>query len=189
MEYFLTSEFWCNMLWVGLIVACVLIFISGFFFCNKLSEVGGGGLFIALSVVAFLFISVISLLDEIKFPCLWDHYRGPVIILAKEAPLLHNYFMAVNRYLARTEGEIKKLNAERENSAMTEAKDVYDDQIKNQENRKKELENMGYRVEQLAQRLYFSKYLTRLGNLSADSDIEQELREVQEACAQLVNEE
>ncbi len=140
-------------------------------------------------VMAVVFFSLGKcFFDRIRYVHLWEENRGPVIILAKEAPLLHNYFFALGRSLSRTNEQIQKLNTERDNSTTSEAKKVYEAQIAQQENRKKELENMKCRIKELAQRLYFSKYLARVGHLSADRDVKQELREVQTACEQLVNE-
>lgn len=153
------------------------------------TSLGCAGIIIAVVVATLPFGFASVCLDKILYPRLWEENRGPVIIIAKEAPLLHNYFLALGRSLSRTNDQIQKLNTEKGNSTTTEARKVYETQIAQQENRKQELENMKRRIEELAQRLYFSEYLTRLGHLSADANIEQELREAQGACAQLIREE
>ncbi len=190
MEYFLTSEFWWNILWGGVVALCWLGAIFVFFKITPalLDGMGCGGLIVAVLVVFPLPLNVgMHVANKIiLYPRLWEENRGPVIIIAKEAPLLHNYFLALGRSLSRTKDQIQKLNTERSNSTTTEARKVYETQIAQQENRKQELENMKRRIEGLAQRLYFSKYLARLGHLSADANIDQELREVQGACAQLI---
>ena len=148
--------------------------------------IGCGGLILALFIAWIPFVIGIVCFDKILYPRLWEENRGPVIILANEAPLLHNYFLALERSLSHTNDQIQKLNMERSNSTTTEARKVYETQIAQQESRKQELENMKRRIEELAQRLYFSKYLARLGHLAADANIEQELREIQGACEQLI---
>lgn len=151
--------------------------------------IGCGGLILALFVASIPFALGMGCFNMLLYPHLWEKNRGPVIILANEAPLLHNYFLAIERSLSHTNDQIQKLNMERSNSTTTEARKVYETQIAQQESRKQELENMKRRIEELAQRLYFSKYLARLGHLAADANIEQELREVQGACEQLIREE
>lgn len=192
MEYFLTSEFWLNVLWGGVVVLCGLAAII--VFCKMVAalsdtSLGCAGIIIAVLVAELPFVLGLVCFDKILYPRLWEENRGPVIIIAKEAPLLHNYFLALGRSLSRTNEQIQKLNTEKHNSTTIEARKVYEAQIARQESRKQELENVKRRIERLAQRLYFSKYLTRLGHLSADANIEQELREVQRVCAQLIQEE
>lgn len=192
MEYFLTSEFWWNMLLgtvIGLLLTFSLLF-AGFAVVSLFSsESEKIGMFITgiLLAVVFFFLGR-CFFDGMRYVYLWEENRGPVIILAKEAPLLHNYFLALERSLSHTNEQIRKLDMERGNSTTTEARKVYEKQIAQQESRKQELENMKCRIKKLAQRLYFSKYLARMGHLSADRDVERELREVQAACEQLVNE-
>ncbi len=189
MEYFLTSEFWLNILWGGVVALCCLGAIVVFFkiFNTTAGDVGCGGLILALFVASIPFGLGLACFDnKLLYPRLWEKNRGPVIILANEAPLLHNYFFALERSLSHMNEQIQKLNMERSNSTTTEARKVYETQIAQQEKRKLELENMQRRIEELAQRLYFSKYLARLGHLAADANIEQELGEVQGACEQLI---
>ena len=193
MEYFLTFEFWWNMLCgtVASVLLTVSIFsavcavVSLFSSESEKKEIFIGGILFA---VVFFFLGRCFFEGGIKYVYWWEENRGPVIILAKEAPLLHNYFLALERSLSHTNEQIRKLDMERGNSTTTEARKVYEKQIAQQESRKQELENMKCRIKKLAQRLYFSKYLARMGHLSADRDVERELREVQAACEQLVNE-
>lgn len=189
MEYFLTSEFWWNILWGGLTILCCLITIIVFFKITAAllhTSFGCAGILIAVLGAEIPFVLGVGCLDKLLYPRLWEENRGPVIVLAKETPLLHNYFSALGRSLSHTNEQIQKLNTERDNSTTEDAKKVYETQIAQQENRKKELENMRYRIGELAQRLYFSKYLARLGHISADKDIERKLEEAQKACELLL---
>ena len=192
MEYFLTSEFCWNML-LGTVIGLLLTFslisaggavVSLFSSESDKKETVIGGIFMA---VVFFFLGR-CFFDGMRYVLVWEENRGPVIILAKEAPLLHNYFLALERSLSHTNEQIQKLNTERDNATTSEAKKIYGTQTARQEDRKRELENMKCRIKKLAQRLYFSKFLARMGHLSADRDVERELREVQAACEQLVNE-
>lgn len=193
MEYFLTSEFWWNMLWgsiIGLLLAVSIIFAVYAIIFLFSSESNKKEIVIACIIIAVVsFFLSGCFIDKVRYALVWEENRGPVIILAKEAPLLHNYFLALERSLSRTNEQIQKLSTERDNSTTSEAKKIYGIQIAQQDNRKRELENMKCRIKELAQRLYFSKFLAHMGHLSADMDVERELREVQAGCEQLVNEE
>ncbi len=192
MEYFLTSEFWWNMLW-GTVISVILTvsILSAVYAVVSLfsSESDKKDAVIGGIIVAVVFFSLSRcFIDKVRYVLVWEENRGPVIILAKEAPLLHNYFLALERSLSHTNEQIQKLNTERDNATTSEAKKIYGTQTARQEYRKRELENMKCRIKKLAQRLYFSKFLARMGHLSADRDVERELQEVQAACEQLVNE-
>ena len=106
MEYFLTSEFWWNMLW-GTVISVILTvsILSAVYAVVSLfsSESDKKDAVIGGIIVAVVFFSLSRcFIDKVRYVLVWEENRGPVIILAKEAPLLHNYFLALERSLSHT---------------------------------------------------------------------------------------
>lgn len=112
---------------------------------------------------------------------------GPVVIFCKEAPLLYNYYQELVAIRAKEKSYITSLENERNQASSAPAKMTFDKQIKISRARLNELETLCSRIEELAGRLHFARYMADIGLHVDEANLQQELSHVTKAGSSAVN--
>lgn len=178
--YLFTSELWRNILWSE---GAIIFFVIGLYILIR-----NFGNYVVCCFAIVLILAACGMTRPIDFSELWDAKLGAVVILEKEEPLLYNYYITIAEEMEKNKKQEESLRKECDNSIHDEAKEIYEERILAVKNRRSSLEAIMKRIEAIAQKLYFSKYLAKIDRISVDPDIERELREVEEACSKLIAE-
>ncbi len=185
--YILTSEFWTNMMWA--IGATAVFLFSAWWFNRQLDDFEwtfGRIIFILGNIVVVAYSVPHVMVHSMTFSKLWEVKRGPLKCLTQDVPLLYNNYERLEEKIEEIRQQEMRLQRDENKSTTGEAREIYSSQISALKAQERELVDVTGRIEIAAQKLYFSKYITKLQDISADKSIEKELKEVKDACSTLV---
>lgn len=111
---------------------------------------------------------------------------GPVLIFRKEAPLLYNYYQELGSYKKKQEEHVARLKEEfRQTSSQGAQKELESMQLVADE-RLQQILNMRKRIEDLAGRVYFARYMSALGVEVNEKALQEEVKSVTDEGAHII---
>lgn len=182
--YIFTLEFWQNIVFGLLAGASAGIGIYGIRWIYENFEIKGCLSFLIWAVVSFcigitfLFYFPLDLIFyRIQYARLHEWQYGAVSILQQDEPLLYNNFVDLNRLRTKERAIIQNLIKEKSKATSASTQELYDKQIAKANERLSALQEMRFRINDLAVRMYFVSYIEKLEQRTTSKEFQDELRQ------------
>lgn len=157
---------------------------------KKSTEGGGCGCFLLVVVLVgipwYLWSYLNDMSGNMRYECLNAGKYGPVIVLQKEAPLLYNNYIELDKMIEKEDKVVNILEKQKDEASSSGAKSLYDRQISEARARQEALKNMQRCINDVATDMYFSSYLKRLENDSFSPDFHSELDKIKQESDKLM---
>ena len=182
--YTQTAEFWQNMLCgilMGLSACLGLWCIRWIETCDEFDTDLRKFAQIVVGVI-LMFIVPVGVSGWLSYEKLKEGKRGPVMVLRGISPQLYNHFMELERIQNKERKLIGHLQAEQQKATSVSAQELYERKISETQKRQVSINNMLWRINNLATEMYFSNYLTKLEQHTTSDDFQAELQEIKHEC-------
>lgn len=113
---------------------------------------------------------------------------GPIVVFQKEAPLLYNYYQELSAIHEKEKAYIETLEYERDQASTAPAKQAFEKQLRLSRTRLDELNALRTRIEDLAGKLHFARYMADLGLHIDEGDLQSEVTKATHAGSAMVKE-
>lgn len=111
---------------------------------------------------------------------------GPVLIFRKEAPLLYNYYQELGSYRKKQESHVARLKEEFGQTTSEGAQKELESMQLAANEKLQQILNMRKRIEDIAGRVYFARYMAALGVGVNDKALQEEVKSLTDEGANIL---
>lgn len=111
---------------------------------------------------------------------------GPVLIFRKEAPLLYNYYGELGSYKKKQEEYIARLKSEYTEARSAGAREELEKMRKDAEKKLNDIVQIRSRIEDLAGRVHFARYMAALGVDINENSLQKDIKDATSAGANML---